>query len=89
MRNDYGLYELIKQALEEQSFFSNWTEIETGVFSLPIDSESANYKFLVLEDILEDYGIRPSQDGYFISLERNEDSRTSFLYRDAIVIEVE
>ena len=89
MRNDYGLYELIKQALEEQSFFSNWTEIETGVFSLPIDSESANYKFLVLEDILEDYGIRPSQSGYFISLERNEDSRTSFLYRDAIVIEVE
>jgi hypothetical protein len=89
MKNDYGLYELIQQALEEQSFFNYWTEIELGVFSLPQHPENVNHSFLVLEDILSDYGIRPTQSGFFISRERNSDSRTSNVYDEAIIIEVE
>lgn len=88
MQNDYGLYELILQALEEQRIFKYWTELELGVFSIAQYPENVNHSFVLLEDLLEDYGIRPTQDGYFISRERNRDSATNFVYEEAIVIEV-
>lgn len=88
MQNDFGLYELVRQALEEQQIFRYWTELELGVFSIAQYPENVNHSFVLLDDLLEDYGIRPSTRGLFISRERNRDKATNFVYEDAIVIEI-
>ena len=46
MQNDYGLYELIRQALEEQRIFKYWTELEPGVFSIAQYPENVNHSFV-------------------------------------------